>query len=523
MPAKPTPFSTRSLLLAALLALTATASAQNLGYTLTDLGLLNGTTDCQAAGLNNKGQVVGGCVSNEDIPGQFSNYAAFVYHDGIMRGLGTLPGDDSSFARAINDNGWVIGSSSRAFKTTPPQPISQGFLYRDNAISRLNIPSGDGEGSFLTGINANGQILGFSFAAVRGSPSVGFLYSNGETTFLDFDPSALNNKGQIVGNKSGRSTVLYSNGISAVLDAYADMFAQPPSAINDQGQIVGKTTIVYGPKIGTSPYGSWGQNVAYLYSQGTFSYLGFLPGYNESYPSAINNLGQVVGVASYDGPPPPACTGGLINLSLILDCRSTITKPTKAFLYTDGRMLDINSLLSPEQAAQYAITGASGINNSGQIAATASVSGHDRAVLLTPNSQTQVRNQQPQNLGTFEASALADGSALAASFEPGPVTKKNGQVFVVALVPTAQGGGTFFMDNRGNWKPFNTCANAPAYTAPGPLTALADINVLGNTIQLSHTGITLYLGYGLASATDPAGTACDDMLKNRNFFPIYTL
>jgi hypothetical protein len=43
--------------------------------------------------------------------------------------------------------------------------------------------------------------------------------------------------------------------------------------------------------------------------------------------------------------------------------------PNQAFLYTNGTMFDLNSLLSPQQASLYTLTNANGINNAGQIVA----------------------------------------------------------------------------------------------------------------------------------------------------------
>lgn len=520
----------RILLLAALLALPMAAFAQSRSYTLTDLGMLRDSSDCNAAGLNNKGQVVGYCVSNKASPGKFSSTEAFVYADGVMTGLGKLPGLDSSYATAINDNGWIIGSSSNAPSTTGEQiGAPQGFLYRNNTLSVLKGLSG--ESNIPTGINAGGQIIGFGFGVSGHFGS--FLNVDGNVTPLDFSPTAINNSGQIIGYNIGlESKLLSADGASTPLDIRHGTLASPPVAFNDQGQMVGVTVISYGPGIGNAPYpyGAFSQESAYLYAQGAFTYLGFLPGFNQSSPRAINNQGMIVGVANYLGASPPDCNGGLItNLSLYMEhCQPVTSKPSRPFLYADQRLHDLNALLVPAQAALYVLSDASAINDAGQIAATATMHGQSRAVLLTPVSDTPQNQAQNQSgdLVTFQGGLLADSNAdtLNAYFEPGPVVGKNGQVFVVALVPTAHGGGIFFMDRQGGWKLFGDCDHVPAYTAPGLLTALANISLPGRA-GLTQAGgdITLYLGYGLASAADPAGSACRDMLKFKNYLPLVTL
>ncbi|MBS4095557.1 MAG: hypothetical protein KGZ83_01795 [Sulfuricella sp.] len=520
-----------TLFLAALLTLPSSAVAQIPGYTLTDLGLLADSNACSAAGLNGKGQVVGFCVSVKELPGKFSSTEAFVYGDGAMTGLGRLPGNDSSNARAIGDNGWIIGQSFNApSSATGAMAPVQAFLYRDKRIGTLNGLNGDSQ--ILTGIGAAGQIIGFSNSA--SGRVAGFLYADGAVMPLDFIPSAINRNGQIIGrniNQANNRFSWYDQGRTTLLDIPAGTFAQPPSAVNDQGWSVGATTISYGPALGDSPYGALSQDSAYLYAQGKVTYLGFLPGYNQSSPRAINTQGVIVGVSGYLGAAPPECSGdaGGDVVAYLTRCRPTLSKPSRAFLYAEGRMTDLNALLPPEQAAQYLLSEASAINDAGQIAATAIVDGQNRAVLLTPVSGG-AQNPTPGRTGdlvAFQASLRDDGSDgnLRAGFEPGPVAGKNGQIFVMALVPTAQGGGIYFMDEKGRWHPYSDCATAPAYTPSGPLGALPDIPVLGASavVQLRRSAVTLYLGYGLADAAAPDGSACRDMVKFKNYMPLTTL
>jgi probable HAF family extracellular repeat protein len=525
----------RTLLLAILLTLPPLANAQSGGYRLTDLGLLPNSGDCYATGLNKQGQVVGTCDSSIGIPGKFSTSEAFVYANGVMTGLGVLPGLDSSYATAISDNGAIIGASySQPPKTSgrPTKPV-QGFLYQNQTLGTLNgLPAGS---YTLTGISADGQILGFNNSQTTSMQS--FLYRDGIAAPLPISMlGIINPRGQILGtglDVARNQFTLYDAGRTTVIDIPAGTATNLPSAFNDAGQMVGEAGIGYGPLLNGSAYGAWGQRSAYLYAQGKVSYLGFLPGYNRSWPNAINRQGQVVGFASYDAPPPPECSGSMMSLlDSLTKCRPTISKPTRAFLYADQRLLDLNSLLSPTQAAQYVVTYASAINDAGQIAATANFAGHYRAVLLTPIDGTsstppaQAQSQSPA-LVTFQGSiqAAADDGTLRVRFEPGPVAGKSGQVFLVAMVPTAQGGQTFFMDSQGGWQLYADCASAPAYSNVGPLAELADIPLLGQAglARLGSSAVTVYIGYGLAEAGAAAGSACRDMLKFQNYLPLLTL
>src|ERR1700726_4955261 len=79
------------------------AAAQS--YTITDLGLLSGSTDCIPQKINDRGSVVGSCiVANQD--------QAFLWTpDAGMQALGSLPGYPGSVASAINNSNEVVGEA----------------------------------------------------------------------------------------------------------------------------------------------------------------------------------------------------------------------------------------------------------------------------------------------------------------------------------------------------------------------------------------------------------------------------
>lgn len=97
------------VILIAPLLLTQNVSAGKRTYTAIDLGTLGGPWS-YAAGLNNRGQVVG-LAKNEEW-----YYHAFLWYQGTMTDLGTLGGNDSS-AQDINDSGQVVGFSKMSTDT----------------------------------------------------------------------------------------------------------------------------------------------------------------------------------------------------------------------------------------------------------------------------------------------------------------------------------------------------------------------------------------------------------------------
>ena len=70
-----------------------------------NLGGLGGVSG-NSSGINDLGEVVG----ESDLTGDQTNHA-FLWKNGVMHDLGTLPGDYSSYANAINNLGQVVGQS----------------------------------------------------------------------------------------------------------------------------------------------------------------------------------------------------------------------------------------------------------------------------------------------------------------------------------------------------------------------------------------------------------------------------
>jgi probable HAF family extracellular repeat protein len=115
-----------------------------------DLGTLPGGTVSRATAINNRGQIAGESTT--------ASGDMHLFDDGVMTDLGTLPGGTSSNAAAINDSGQVVGSSSTA------NSFSHAFLFDDGVMIDLGtLPGGNFSGA--TGINNHGQVVGSSSSA----------------------------------------------------------------------------------------------------------------------------------------------------------------------------------------------------------------------------------------------------------------------------------------------------------------------------------------------------------------------
>jgi len=210
------------------------------GGSVQDLGTLGTGAYSEGWGINNLGQVVGtshtnggsltgvhgflytqaqglvdltpqsdtGSATDIDDAGQVTGYKtalggyhAFRWHEGTFVDLGVLPGLAHSFGWAINASGQVTGSSTSASGNTER-------LFRSTDGGGLQDLGGVGEHNVALGINAAGEVVGYTGLSLRRA----LLYTDGaglQQLNTLIDPSLgwvllaahdINDDGQIVGD-----------------------------------------------------------------------------------------------------------------------------------------------------------------------------------------------------------------------------------------------------------------------------------------------------------------------------------
>lgn len=260
-----------------------------------------------AVALNNAGLVA---VNNRDtnVPFRIGYISTFP----MLTSVGTLGGSDS-FIRAINDNNQAVGESTTADGAT------HAFLFAGGRLHDLTAEYGI---TSATSLNNRGDVAG------RSSDGRAMVLRNGKVNAFgppDSGGASINSAGDVVGdyfaNGAPYRAFLYRQGEFTHLGTPGGGYSTA-AAINDDGAVVGTSAM------------RDGRAHAFLYENGNMTDL--TPAAANSSAVDINNLGQVIGTA--DGQP---------------------------FLYTDGKLVNPNTLLDPN--AYWRMTSPIAINDEGQI------------------------------------------------------------------------------------------------------------------------------------------------------------
>ncbi|HEX5760076.1 MAG TPA: hypothetical protein VF121_12875 [Thermoanaerobaculia bacterium] len=309
-----------------LLGLTSGAAADPGSYAVEDLGALPGDSSSIAFGINQQGDVVG-----------WSNGAAgtraFIYTDaGGMVELPGLPERPRTIARDLNDFGDVVGTANAG-----GVDLGHAVLWTGGAVTDLGTLA-TGSYSEAWGVNNNGQVVGSSFTNGGSFGVHGFLYTAAQG-MVDLTPNS----------DTGAAT-----------------------DINDAGQVTGYKTALGGYH-------------AFRWQGGAFVDLGVIPGFAHSFGWAVNAAGQVagnstsasgnseqlfrftdgVGLQNLGGVGEHNVAWGINASGMVVGARGL--SMTRAVLYTDAAGLqDLNTLIDPSLG--WVLLAAYDINDGGEIA-----------------------------------------------------------------------------------------------------------------------------------------------------------
>jgi probable HAF family extracellular repeat protein len=337
-------------------------------YEVTDLASLGGTAS-GGSSINNRGWVAG--FSN--LPGDQIRRAA-LWRDRSIVDLGTLGGPNSSVVWPVKNNRGVIAgiaetgeidplgeawSCSAFFPGEPTGHICLGFVWESGEMRAL--PTLGGNNGFATGVNRQGQVVGWAENTVRdptcNPPQVlqfrAVIWGFRDGRIQELPPlpgdtvtaaTAINDRGQVVGISgicdnavgrfSARHAVRWEHGMVTDIGNLGGRAWHTPMAVNQRGDVVGFSNL-------PGDEGGRFNAHAFLWTErGGITDLGTLPGDTTSQALGINARRQVVG----------------------LSCGAS---GCRAFLWEDRVMVDLNTLVAPGHAGDLVTAG--DINDAGVI------------------------------------------------------------------------------------------------------------------------------------------------------------
>lgn len=296
-------------------------------YVAVPIGSLGGVST-YGTSINASGQVAG--WGDTDATGALHRHA-FLFSNGVLANLGTLPGGTQSFAYAINDAGTVVGSSNAA-----GAPL-HAAVFAGGGVTDLG-PLVGGTISNAYGVTPAGDIVG---ASNRTGAAHAYALPNGAAAALD-----LGTLGGTLSQAYGVNAAGHATGYAHVPSGDAHAFRYD-GALTDLGTLGGRVSIgsainVADHVVGQSSLPGDVQFRAFFHDGAAMANLGTLGG-GTSNALALNAADTVVGES--------------------LDAAGA----SHAFVFYRGSLIDLNSVTAGLGGA--VLTTATAINDSGQIVA----------------------------------------------------------------------------------------------------------------------------------------------------------
>jgi probable HAF family extracellular repeat protein len=240
-----------------------------------------------ATGVNNAGDVVG-------IFGSSTSNGGFVLSSGVYTAI-TFPGA-FAFPDGINNRGQIVGALFHNLSS-----LDSGFLLQDGVFTTFAFP-GSSSGSFATGINDAGEIVGTYFDSEGLHQS--FVYSDGEFRTISFPGAAqtgisgINDRGDMVGFYFLAENPYVQHNFIARQGRFEEIVV--PGCVTNGSAILGINK--FGNIVGYCGDEKTRTTHGFVRSRGRFVFFDF-PGAVQTEAFGINDAGQIVGYYLNSGSP----------------------------------------------------------------------------------------------------------------------------------------------------------------------------------------------------------------------------
>jgi probable HAF family extracellular repeat protein len=448
------------------LAIPAQLSAQQPSYKLIDVGTFGGPQSYlndgndgnnSATALSNRGTLAG--WADTPTPDPFPAFCfeddcfvshAFQWHAGVRTDLGALTDGVSSQANWISASGLIAGVSENGDidPLISGLPEIRAVLWRNGGITDLGTLPNGGYESFAAAVNSRGQVVGnalntvsdeFSMAApgFATTQTRAFLWQNGTMqdlgtlgTGTDAMAQFINERGQVVGWSYTSSAPNTSCPFFLPL-ALGSFIWDEKNGMRDLGSLggtcavatgVNNAGIVIGDNVNDEPI-----QRAFLWEKGSIKDLGGTIGGNQAGAEGVNQSGQVAGFATLADESLVHATlwrrvGEITDLGTVdqdpcsfassINSKAQIVgaslpgcafdSNTRAFLWEDGSILDLNTLIPP--GASLHLQWARDINDRGEIAGSGlDADGNAHDFLLIPCGANGPSDCQEEIVGATAA------------------------------------------------------------------------------------------------------------------------
>ncbi len=377
----------RIKILISLILFNSTLHAADIQYSITPLGTLGGN-ESSPTDINDNGEIVGSSLTAQNISHAF--YSSVINGERVIADLSSSQNNNNSIAKAINNNGQVVGSFQVSGEVPLSLPsdttyISHAFIANriDNAWVMRDLNREGDVASSAEDINDSAQITGYLYAAVSDGriKSKPFFADK-----IDNDWSITNLYPEVTGRGSEGVNINNSGQLAVQRSLLRPVRLEGLSVVNDNGAWQVSNLGTLGGSMAVTGINDSNQMSGYSRSGESGSRSHTVIANKTENGWTLTDLGQVNDQSTF---------GQDINNAGVVIGFSKDAEIKSAFIYINEQMHPLMDFVSSGQEGWTSLQSATSINNLNQIVGVGEYNGETTAYLLTPIADGQVEQNPP--------------------------------------------------------------------------------------------------------------------------------